>query len=212
MKYKLSNSIVASEFTREVSRRSKENILNCYQCGKCSAGCPVNYKMDYQPSEIMRMLQLGMVDQILNSKTIWLCISCETCTTRCPRENDPARVMDTLRSIYLDESRKRKVKQSNFFMRLWQHGLKDALNLGSRWDVITFNAVFLENVKRHGRSFEAPLIGGFNMGTFYFLRNVLKAPVMLFKRKLHFLPKRIKGTEKIREMCEKIEEMKERDS
>ena len=54
----------------------------------CSDGCPVAYVMDYYPNQIIHMVRLGLKDKILNSTTIWLCASCETCATRCPNEID----------------------------------------------------------------------------------------------------------------------------
>ena len=76
-----------------------EKALLCYQCVKCSAGCPLAAEMDYTPSQIMRAIQLGRVDLVLNSKTIWVCASCETCSTRCPQDIDIAKIMDTLKVL-----------------------------------------------------------------------------------------------------------------
>lgn len=83
----------------EVARRSGETIQHCYQCQKCSAGCPVNFAMDILPNQIFRHIQYGHREKVLTSKTIWLCASCHTCSTRCPNSIDIAKVMDTLRSI-----------------------------------------------------------------------------------------------------------------
>lgn len=76
-----------------------EKALKCYQCVKCSAGCPLASEMDYTPSQIMRAIQLGRADLVLNSKTIWVCASCETCSTRCPQDIDIAKIMDTLKVL-----------------------------------------------------------------------------------------------------------------
>ena len=83
----------------EVVQKSGEKIQNCYQCQKCSAGCPLNFAMDILPNQVFRHLQYGHRDKVLSSKTIWLCASCHTCSTRCPNSIDIAKVMDTLRSI-----------------------------------------------------------------------------------------------------------------
>lgn len=92
-------------FLHEVERASGEKVSHCYQCRKCSSGCPVAFAMDYLPDVILRMVQLGLKDRVLNSSTIWICASCETCTTRCPNEIDIAGVMDTLRHMALSERR-----------------------------------------------------------------------------------------------------------
>ena len=74
--------------------------IKCYQCGKCSAGCPVADEMDYTPSMVMRMLQTGQdieAEKLLHSMSIWLCVTCEMCVTRCPMEIDIPKLMDFLR-------------------------------------------------------------------------------------------------------------------
>ena len=80
-----------------VKRLSNEDVSRCYQCGKCTAGCPVAMEMDIMPNQVMRLIQIGVKDWVLSSSTIWLCLSCETCSTRCPEDIDLAKVMDTLR-------------------------------------------------------------------------------------------------------------------
>ncbi|MFL7807317.1 MAG: 4Fe-4S dicluster domain-containing protein, partial [Anaerolineae bacterium] len=73
-------------FLHEVERRSGQNLARCYQCGKCSAGCPIAFEMDYPPHQVIRGVQMGMRDLVLASSTIWLCAACETCSTRCPQD------------------------------------------------------------------------------------------------------------------------------
>src|SRR5512133_3395107 len=75
-------------------------LARCYQCGKCAAGCPMGDQMDLAPCQSLRMLQFGFPEldkKVLQSEAIWLCLSCETCHTRCPQEVDLPAVMDFLR-------------------------------------------------------------------------------------------------------------------
>jgi heterodisulfide reductase subunit C len=73
-----------------------QNVYLCYQCIKCSSGCPMAEFFDWQPNQIMRALQLGQEDIALKSQTPWLCASCQTCTTRCPQGLDINGIMDFL--------------------------------------------------------------------------------------------------------------------
>jgi len=79
---------------------SGQRVLECNQCGKCSAGCPVASSMDMLPSQVIRLVQLGL-DEALDAQAIWVCASCFTCATRCPKGVDLARVMEALRQIHL---------------------------------------------------------------------------------------------------------------
>ncbi len=144
---------------------SGQDVKNCYQCGKCSAGCPIAADMDLLPNQVIRLLQLGLVDEALRSRTIWLCASCETCTTRCPREVDLAAVMDALRNIAVREGIRSPERNVTFF-----------------------NRIFLRLIKRYGRVFEMELIGIFNTGTLNFFKDVTKAPKLFFKGRLKLWP------------------------
>jgi heterodisulfide reductase subunit C len=159
-----------------VEEISGQDIKNCYQCGKCSAGCPIAADMDTQPNQITRLCQLGLVDEAFQSRTIWLCASCETCTTRCPREVDLAAVMDALRNLALEQ------------------GIR-----GAERSVTFFNRTFLRIIRRYGRLFEMELIGRYNTGTLDFFKDITKAPKLLLRGRLGFLPN-LKG----RKMSESV--------
>jgi len=88
------------DFIRRVEEISGEKLSACYQCGKCSAGCPLVSAMDILPNQAIRLAQLG-AEEVLDFKAIWLCASCLTCAARCPKGVDLARVMEALRLIRL---------------------------------------------------------------------------------------------------------------
>ena len=100
MRVQISIDKVRGPFVRQVEEISGQDLLACNQCGKCSAGCPVVAVMDLLPSQVIRMAQLGMED-VLDSSTIWICASCLTCATRCPKGVDLPRLMEALRQIAL---------------------------------------------------------------------------------------------------------------
>jgi len=101
MRVEISSKRLQSEFVKKVAEISGQDLKPCYQCGKCSAGCPMSFAMDLLPNQIIRLVQLGLEEDIANSKTIWFCASCLTCTARCPKGVDICRVMEALRVITL---------------------------------------------------------------------------------------------------------------
>lgn len=100
MRIEISADKVRGEFVRQIEEISGQNLLACNQCGMCGAGCPAVEAMDVLPSQAIRMAQLGM-EEILESNTIWVCASCLTCVTRCPKGVDLPRLMEALRQIAL---------------------------------------------------------------------------------------------------------------
>ncbi len=101
----LSSKKLHSEFIKKVAEISGQNIYQCYQCGKCSAGCPMCFAMDVLPNQIIRLAQLGLEEQITDSKTIWLCASCLTCDARCPKGVDLSRIMEAMRLLTLRKNK-----------------------------------------------------------------------------------------------------------
>ena len=102
---KISQKKIKDNFVAKVEELSGQNLLVCYQCGKCSAGCPAVSQMDILPNQIIRFAQLGLKDELLKSKSIWTCASCMTCNARCPKGINIAEVIEAIQQILL---RKRK--------------------------------------------------------------------------------------------------------
>ena len=174
-------------FLRLVEQKCGHNVALCYQCGKCSAGCPIAFEMDYPPHQIMRSVQFGMRDLVLSSRTIWLCAACETCSTRCPQEVDPAGVMDALRRIAYAEG-----------VRSPEH------------DVPLFHRIFLGSVKQFGRVFEAGMIAAYNLLSGHLVKDLLIAPKMLLKGKLGLLPPRNREVRGMKELFARARELEDK--
>jgi heterodisulfide reductase subunit D len=96
-------STVDLSFSAEVEKRSGEDLSRCYYCLKCSAGCPSAPAMPYRPAQMVRMVQLGLRDELLESPSIWYCVHCETCGARCPNEISVARLTQGLRQMAMEE-------------------------------------------------------------------------------------------------------------
>lgn len=84
----------------KVEELSGENLYACYQCGKCSAGCPMVEDMDLLPNQVILFIIRGN-ERVLEAKTPWICAQCYQCGTRCPREVDITKIMEALRNIVL---------------------------------------------------------------------------------------------------------------
>jgi heterodisulfide reductase subunit C2 len=177
----LTNSMDRS-FIEEVKRESGQNPDLCYQCGNCTAGCAFTHYFDYPVNQIMRLLQAGQKDIILSSKAIWLCATCETCTTRCPCEIDVANVMDTLRIIARREG---KVSEK---------------------DVKLFYDSFLDSMKQHGRLFEMGTLLDYNLKSGHVFTDAELGPKVMAKGKIHFFPKNIKGRDEVKKIFARFQE------
>lgn len=101
MRVRISSRAVHSDWVEKVSELSGQNLLSCYQCGKCSAGCPVVGAMDVIPSQTIRLAQLGLEEELEKAKTPWICASCFVCHAKCPKGVDIPGIMEALRQILL---------------------------------------------------------------------------------------------------------------
>ncbi|MBF0207703.1 MAG: 4Fe-4S dicluster domain-containing protein, partial [Oligoflexia bacterium] len=80
-----------------------KEAAKCYQCGKCFAGCPLSSVMELSPTQIMRLLQIGEIEKVLQANTLWVCVACETCESRCPQQIKLVHHWDVLRNRLLND-------------------------------------------------------------------------------------------------------------
>jgi heterodisulfide reductase subunit C len=167
-------------FLEEAKERSGEDLSLCYQCLKCTAGCPTAPQMDIRPNNIIRMIQMGMKDAVLRSHAIWLCVSCETCGTRCPNKIDIGVLMDTLREMAVKE--KVPVAEKNI------HLLHEA---------------FVESIRRGGRVHEATMLMEYKLRSRDFFTDLIPGMKLFLKGKIPLFPALIKGRNEIKHIFER---------
>lgn len=160
---------VNRQLEKDLEERTGQKVRACYQCKKCSAGCPVAFAMDLVPHEVMKMVQYGQEERLLRSSTIWLCASCETCSTRCPNEIDIAGVMDGLRQMALEKDER----------------------LGEP-EVGLFHRSFLNGIKYTGKTNEPVLIGAYKALSRRLFDDLGLGAVMVAKRKIKVIPRVVK--------------------
>jgi len=167
-------------------------IERCYQCGKCTASCPLASEMEHPPSHLLRMLQYEtpeMDDKVLRSQTVWFCVTCEMCQSRCPQDVDLPIVMPYLKRESLREKK---------------------VNPKSK-DIVTFHQTFCETVNWTGRLFDFGFILDYNIRSGNFLHDAKFAPKLYLKGKLRLLPEFIKDRKGIKNIFRKTKHTVEKD-
>ncbi len=184
-----SRTIIPNRVWRDkVEKLSGQTISACYQCEKCTNGCPVAFAMEVPPHKLMHSIHLGLEETVLRSNTPWVCATCETCTTRCPNGIDIAHVMDTLKQMALAAGDK-----------------------PARKDVPAFNTSFLASIKRHGRLDEFEMVTDYTFkskGLSGLLKQAGLGLKMLQKGKLSPLPSPRRANKQVKNIFRKAEEQR----
>jgi heterodisulfide reductase subunit C len=165
------------------------DAARCYQCGKCSAGCPMTPETRLRPHDVMRLVahdaaNLGhgrsSLERLGDDESIWVCLACETCSARCPNECEPARVVEAVREIVAREAPG-----------------------GAPPRVAAFHRAFLDQVRRHGRMFELGLVVEYKLRSGALLQDAASTPGLLTRGKLRLAPERIEGRDEVARIFER---------
>jgi len=173
---------VAASLREKILRKVKTDVAACYQCGNCTGSCPAVFTFDYTPNQVMRMLQVGLVEEVLCSRSVQLCVQCLTCTARCPREIDVAGVFEDLKTVAY------------------------ARQLDVPEDARVFNKAFLDNVARFGRLSEAFFLLRYNLASRHLLNDAELGLPMIAKGKVQLLPRKARGTNEVARIYRKAVE------
>lgn len=165
---------IKTDLAQRVKDELTQNVYLCYQCMKCTNGCPVGKFFDYQPHQIMRAVQLGLEDIALNSETIWLCASCQTCTTRCPQNLDITAIMEFLSREAIKRGYKARIPETDIFTK-----------------------AFMNEIHLWGRSYELGLMAEMKLRTGKLFDDLDLGARMITKRKFPFLPSPAKPPKKV---------------
>lgn len=190
----LSRSLV-----EEVTERSGQNLLGCYQCRRCAAGCPVGGESGVTPDRLIRMIVLGDREEALNNLLVWKCVACYTCGTRCPNNIHTARITETLKQMS-----------------------KEAHIAPLVPSVGAFHDAFTKSVSHFGRLHEMEFMSLYEMkNTADLLKKgglgaVLKEMkeqtklgiTMMKKKRMHVGVERVKGLSEVKQMYKKAKEQR----
>ena len=162
-------------FLAAVKRRSGVNIDLCWHCQSCAGGCPFVGAMDYPPNRVIRLVQLGMKKEALESSGIWICVGCNTCSIQCPNAIDIPAVNDALREIAIEEGA--TIAEPN---------------------ILNFHQEVLNSIERYGRTHKFEIMLRYKLRRHDWFSDVAVGLKMFAKRKLELWPSRIKDMKTIR--------------
>ncbi len=162
-------------FVEEVKRRSGEDINLCWHCQTCAGGCPFVSAMDYPPNRVIRLAQLGLRKEALESSGIWICVGCNTCSVQCPNAIDIPAVNDALRQMAMEAGV--QIAEPN---------------------ILAFHQEVLNSIQRYGRTHKFEIMLRYKLRRRDWFTDTTVGLKMFAKRKLELLPSRSKDMKTIK--------------
>ncbi len=162
------------DFAGEMGEKTGIDFNRCLQCKTCANGCPFLDGMDHAPNQIIRMIQLGMVEEVLKTSAIWVCVGCNTCSSACPMAIDIPALMDGLRHAALEKGV--EIPEP---------------------DILNFHQEVLNTVKKYGRTHKLEIMMRYKLKKMDLFSDMGVGLKMLKKRKLDLTPSRVKDIKAI---------------
>jgi len=191
------NSFPEMETTRESELRTAfweqvetipqgEKIKNCLQCGTCTGSCPISYMMDITPREVVGLFRAGRIEEILKSRTIWICASCYACRVRCPQGILVTDLLYALKRLAMEK----QVYPSDF-------------------PVYALSKSFIDNVYKYGRNHELGLVAKYlvRVDPLKLLANATFGLSMMKRGRLAVMPKAIKKVHEVRKIIDRAKQI-----
>lgn len=167
-------------FSVEISRDGIPNLSLCFQCMKCTNGCPAAFAMDIPPHRLVHLAKLGFFEEVLGSRAIWVCSSCQTCTSGCPNQIDIAKLLDVFRGM----------------------AIRSDLPIRDEGAVV-FHEALLGQVRLFGRVFELGMLMKYKLKTGKYFDDLFLGLKMMLKGRFGFFPRAIQGRLDIRRIMSK---------
>jgi heterodisulfide reductase subunit C len=156
------------DLIRAILAQSGTDFRSCFHCQSCGGGCPVSHAMTYRPNGIIRLIQLGLVREALQSSDIWLCIGCNTCSMVCPQAIDIAALMDVMRHMAIEEG----------------------VTLAEP-DILAFHKEVVNSIHKYGRTHKLEIMLRYKIRQLDMFSDFDVGLKMLAKRKLDLRPSKI---------------------
>ncbi len=160
-------------FLSEIETISGTEVSSCFQCYRCTNGCPVAADMDIVPHGIMRCIMDGRREKALSSGAIWTCLNCITCSVRCPNGIDVARVFETLRVLSVEAG------------------------LAATMDTRLFDELFIESISKHGRLYELKTVMRYRLLKKELFEDTAMGLDMIRRKRMGLIPHNIRDRKKL---------------
>ncbi len=169
-------------FSKQVKIESGSDCNVCFQCLSCSGGCPFAEMMDLNPNVVNRYIQFGLKKEVLESTAIWICVGCNTCSFNCPQGVDIPAMMDTLREMAIRENV--KIAEP---------------------DILFFHNEVINSIKKYGRTHKLEIMMRYKAAKKEWFQDMDIGLKMLLKRKLDLTPSKIKNSDDMNEIFNRVE-------